>query len=131
MTLAALTPLIVPAGGVRGLAGGEGGPTMVETGLRKTYGPLALVALLGMRRGDDMARTSTARRFFGPPLIAVGLAILLEALLPDRRRRASRPGEDRVDDWLDAVAILSGRKARVSRRGGRVIAIMGGVDVKN
>jgi hypothetical protein len=58
---------------------------------------------------------------------------LIEAVLPDRRRDARPRGErGSRDDWLDAVAVLSGRKERIRSRvwrGGRVTAIMGGVDI--
>lgn len=81
----------------------------------------------------DYLEPGWARRYWPAVLIVVGLAVLLEAVLPDRDRgRRPRDGRGRGEDWLDAVAVLAGRKERIRSRawrGGRVTAILGGVEL--
>jgi hypothetical protein len=94
--------------------------------------PGLLVLLLGMAfqaERLDLLEPGWPGRYWPAILIVVGLALLLEALLPDGRRRR---GHARSEDRVDAVAILSGRKEQVRSsawRGGRITAIMGGVEV--
>lgn len=94
-----------------------------------------LVLLLGVAfqaERLDYLEPGWPGRYWPAILIVVGLAVLLEAALPDRRQRGPGSERGRGEDWVDGVAILSGRKERVrggAWRGGRITAIMGGVEV--
>lgn len=97
--------------------------------------PGILVLLLGvgfLLENLDVLGEDWLGRYWPVALIVVGAILLFGALgLRGRVRRGPRaraaPG-----DWLEATAVLSGRKERVSSpawRGGQATAVMGGIEI--
>jgi hypothetical protein len=97
--------------------------------------PGAVILLLGvgfLLENLEVLGEGWLGRYWPAILIVVGVVILLETTRLGRPGRwATGPGRA-AGDWMGATAFMSGRKDQVtstSWRGGRVTAVMGGVEL--